>query len=314
MGGTHIHDSAKTGKTLLFSLGLTLLFVAAEALAGYWSHSLALLSDSGHNFSDALALLLSWYGVWMAKKPADGQRTFGYHRVGILAALFNALSLVVVAFLILLEAFHRFRSGVGEVQSGPMILVAAAAVLLNLFNALSIRKDSHHDLNIRSAYIHMLGDLFSALGVIVAGLVIRFTGSTLADPIASVLIGLLILKSSWEILNNAIQVLLEGIPEGMKMEEIEAAIRRVPGVLGVHDLHVWAVASQIRVCSFHIQVSEQSIRTGQKIMREITEMLSKQFHISHPTIQVEVENCEPGHIFCALEKPANAHPRGHSHR
>jgi cobalt-zinc-cadmium efflux system protein len=157
----------------------------------------------------------------------------------------------------------------------------------------------------------MLGDIFSALGVIVAGLVIRFTGSTLADPIASVLIGLLILKSSWEILNATIQVLLEGIPEGMKIDEMETAIRRVPGVLGVHDLHVWAVASQVRVCSFHIQVSEQSIRTGQIILREITEMLSNQFHISHPTIQVEVENCEPGHIFCALDKPA--HPRDHAH-
>ncbi len=307
MGGHHTHPVSETGKALIVSLILTLTFVLGECAAGYLSHSLALLSDAGHNFSDALALLLSWYGVYMSKKPADAKRTFGYHRVGILVALLNAASLVIVAFFIFIEAYHRFRAGSVEVQSGPMIAVAAVAVLLNILNASALKKDSERDLNIRSAYIHMLGDILSAAGVILAGVVIRVTGSSLADPIASVLIGCFIIKSSWEILNDTVHVLMEGIPEDLKIGEIESSIRKIPGVLGVHDLHVWAVASQVRLCSCHIQVSEQSLLKGQKIMQEIKKMLSERFYIDHSTIQVEVEGCDPDHIFCSLEKPGHQH-------
>ena len=282
---------------MALSIVITILFVAAEAVVGYSSGSLALLSDAGHNFADALNLVLSWYAIWIAQKPSTARRTFGYHRVGILAALVNSVSLVVIALLIFWEAAIRLRNP-EPVESGPMIVVALIAIGMNTATSLWLRGAAKKDLNVRSAYMHMVGDAISAAGVVVAGVIIALTGVAIADPLVSILIGILILWSSWGILKESVNVLLEGIPEGMSMDEVEQTIAGVHGVLAVHDLHVWTVGSGMVCCSCHVMVNEQSVRSGENVLRAVTEELAHHFGIAHTTIQVEVEGCEPNDMYC----------------
>jgi cobalt-zinc-cadmium efflux system protein len=310
----HVHGSPVTGRYLGLAILLTLLFVVGEAAVGYWSNSLALRADAGHNFADALALLFSWYAVRAARRPPDASRTFGYHRAGILAALVNAVSLVLIALAIFWEAGHRLLAP-PPVASGPMIGVAAVAVLLNGLITVWLHAEARHDLNVRSAYLHMLGDAVSALGVVVAGLVVAVTGSALADPVASLLIGGLILWSSWGILTAAVTVLMEAAPKGLDIARMAQSIRTVPGVLDVHDLHVWAVGSGMAACCLHILVAEQSAREGQRIQQAVAETLAHDFHIAHSTIQVEVEGCGVNDLHCTLTA-AHRHDRadhGHQH-
>lgn len=282
---------------MALSIVITILFVAAEAVVGYSSGSLALLSDAGHNFADALNLVLSWYAIWIAQKPSNARRTFGYHRVGILAALVNSVSLVVIALLIFWEAGIRLRNP-EPVESGPMIVVALIAIVMNTLTSLWLRGAAKNDLNVRSAYMHMVGDAISSAGVVVAGVIIVLTGASIADPLVSILIGVLILWSSWGILKESVNVLLEGIPEGMNMDEVEQTIAGVHGVLAVHDLHVWTVGSGMVCCSCHVMVNEQSVRSGENVLRAVTEELEHHFGIAHTTIQVEVEGCEPNDMYC----------------
>ncbi len=311
MGHGHDHGGSLTGRRLILSIFITLAFVAGEAIAGYFAHSLALLSDAGHNFSDALALVFSWYGIWIGQKPSTAKRTFGHHRVGILAALVNSVSLVLIALLIFWEAVSRLRHP-KPVQSTPMIVVALVAVLMNTLISLWLRSAAKNDLNVRSAYLHMLGDAVSAVGVVVAGVVVAFTGASIADPLVSILIGVLILWSSWGILKESVNVLLEAIPEGLNMESVERAIGGVAGVEAVHDLHVWTVGSGIIACSCHITVEEQSVRSGQNVLRAVAEELEHDFGITHTTIQVEAEGCEANDMYC-LMKIAGQHDSGHRH-
>lgn len=310
MGHAHAHGVATTGRRLILSIAVTAAFVVGEAIAGYFAHSLALLSDAGHNFSDALALVFSWYGIWMAQKPSTAKRTFGHHRVGILTALVNSVSLVVIALLIFWEAFSRLRHP-EPVRSTPMIIVALVAVLMNTLISLWLRSAARRDLNVRSAYLHMLGDAVSAAGVVAAGVVVAFTGASIADPLVSILIALLILWSSWTILKESVNVLLEAIPEGLNMEAVQQSIGGVAGVEAVHDLHVWTVGSGIIACSCHITVEEQSVRSGQNVLRAVAEELEHDFGITHTTIQVEAEGCEENDMYCLL-KIAEQH-RGHKH-
>jgi cobalt-zinc-cadmium efflux system protein len=295
--GDDHHHAPATGKRLLLSLIFTLLFVVGEGIAGMLTNSLALLSDAGHNFADFLALGLTFYAVQMAKKPSDAKRSFGYHRVGILAALVNAVSLLVISFFIFVEAVHRFQNP-ELVQSNLMIGVALVAVLLNSVIGFSLKHGAEHDLNLKSAYVHMLGDAASAVGVVIAGIVIHFTQSTLADPIASLLIAFLILGSSWGILKEALQVLMEGVPAGMSITKIEEGVRQVPGVVDVHHFHVWSVSSGRHACSGHIIVAEQSLQSAQKIVTLVSEKLEHDFGIGHITIQMEVGNCVDGDEHC----------------
>jgi cobalt-zinc-cadmium efflux system protein len=312
MGHGHDHGSALTGRRLVLSIFITLAFVLGEAITGYISHSLALMSDAGHNFADALALVFSWYGIWIARKPSTAQRTFGYHCVGILAALVNAVSLVVIALLIFWEAIDRLRHP-EPVESTPMIVVALVAILINTVISLWLRSGAKRDLNVRSAYMHMLGDAISAAGVVVAGVVVAFTGASIADAGVSVLIGMLILWSSWGILKESVNVLLEAIPEGMNMAAVEQTIGGVHGVLAVHDLHVWTVGSGMVCCSCHIMVNEQSVRSGENVLRAVTEELEHHFGIAHTTIQVEVEGCEPNDRYCVQRAAEHAHSKDHHH-
>ena len=307
----HIH-SHTTGRRLALSIAITLTFVVAEAVTGYFSHSLALVSDAGHNFADALALFLAWYGVWIARKPSTQRHTFGYHRVGILAALINAVSLVLIALLIFREAAGRFGNP-QAVHAGPMIIVAVIAIVMNAAISLWLRGDARHDLNVRSAYMHMVGDAISAVGVVVAGIVIAVSGISAADSIISILIGILILWSSWGILQESVNVLLESIPKGMDINKVERAIVDVPGVLAVHDLHVWTIGSGIVACSCHITVGEQSISSGQDVLRVVNRELEARFGISHSTIQVEVEGCDPDDMYCIARTAGHVITHGHRH-
>lgn len=304
----HTHAGTLTGRYMGLSIVLTLAFVLGEALAGYLANSLALLSDAGHNFADALALIFSWYGIWIARKPPDARRTFGYHRVGILAALVNAVSLVVIALLIFWEAGSRLRHP-EPVQSGSMIVVAAIAILLNGVVSFWLRGEARHDLNVRSAYLHMLGDAVSAAGVVLAGMVIALTGEAVADPVVSLLIGGLILWSSWGVLSESVNVLLEAAPKDLDMAAVERSVKGVPGVLNVHHLHVWTVASGIVACSCHVVVAEQSVRSGQQVLRAVVELLDHQFGIGHATVQIEVEGCEPNEMYCVMRSADEDHTR-----
>jgi len=311
VGHSHGSGANLTGRRLSLSIFITFVFVLGEATAGYFSHSLALISDAGHNFADALALVFSWYAIWMARRPSTAQRTFGYHRVGIFAALINAVSLVVVALLIFWEAINLLRHP-EPIHTTPMIVVALIAILINSIISLWLRRAAKQDLNLRSAYLHMLGDVVSAAGVVAAGVVVALTGATFADPVVSILIGLLILWSSWGILKESVNVLLEAIPEGMNMAKVEETIGGVHGVLAVHDLHVWTIGSGMICCSCHIMVNEQSVRSGENVLRAVTEELQRNFGIAHTTIQVEVEGCDPNDMYCV--KRTAEHTGAHVHR
>jgi cobalt-zinc-cadmium efflux system protein len=279
------------------AMALTLTFVVAEGIAGWIGHSLALLSDAGHNLADAAALGLSWYALLMAHKPSHHGMTFGYHRVGVVAALLNAASLAVISLWIVWEAVARLRSP-EPANSGVMIGVALAAIVLNVVISLKLREGSRHDMNVRSAYIHMVGDAVSAFGVVVAGIIVAATHTVTADPVVSLLIAAFIFRSSYGVLRESATVLLEGTPPGTDMPGVIKAIEDVPGVLDVHDLHVWMVGPGVVACSCHIVVAEQSIREGQQVMRAVVHDIERRFHITHTTVQVEVEGCEPDDLYC----------------
>jgi cobalt-zinc-cadmium efflux system protein len=306
------HARSLTGRRMALSIIVTFAFVLGEGITGFLSHSLALMSDAGHNLADALALVFSWYGLWIARRPSTSERTFGYHRVGILAALVNAVSLVLIAMFIFWEAISRLRAP-EPVESTPMIVVALIAIGMNTAISLWLRDEAQHDLNVRGAYMHMVGDAVSAAGVVVAGVVVAATGSYIADTVVSILIGMLILWSSWGILKESLNVLLESIPAGITMARVEQSIGKVHGVLAVHDLHVWTVGSGVICCSCHIMVAEQSVRSGEQVLRAVNEELSHHFGITHTTIQVEVEGCAQDDMYCTLKMTRNPHVKDHHH-
>jgi cobalt-zinc-cadmium efflux system protein len=275
--------------------------VIGEASAGWFGRSLALLSDAGHNLADAVALGFSWYALRIATRPSHHGMTFGYHRVGVFAALVNSLSLVVIAVLIGWEAFGRIRHP-GLASGGLMVGVAAAAIVVNVVISLWLRRGSADDMNVRSAYLHMVGDAVSAFGVVIAGVLVTTTHSQMADPVVSVLIAALILYSSYGVLRESATVLLEGTPAGMDMPAVIGAIKSVAGVIDVHDLHVWMVGPGVVACSVHIVVAEQSIREGQQVLRAVVQDVEHRFSITHTTVQVEVEGCEANDMYCGGQR------------
>src|SRR5215471_19853435 len=246
------HHGPATAKVLRWSLVITVAYILLLVVAGIKAHSLALLSEAGHNVSDFLALLLSWVAVYLGTRPPTATKTFGYHRAGVLAAFVNALSLVVVAVYIFVEAAHRMANPL-VVHARTMMIVAAAGVLMNGIIALMLHGSSH-DVNVRSAFIHMLGDTLSTASVIVGGWIILFTGKTWIDPALSFGIGALILWSSFGIVRETLNILLEGTPKGVSMDLLSDAMKQVDGVRDVHDLHVWSIGSEIHALSCHIAI------------------------------------------------------------
>jgi cobalt-zinc-cadmium efflux system protein len=294
----HIHGSTE-GPLLIVSLVVTSLFVLGEAIAGYAAHSLALISDAGHNASDALALGLAAYAIWVAKKPANAKNTYGYHRVAILTALFNAVSLVIIGVIILVEAFELLRNPAPVVGS-LMIVVAGISVLMNTVIAKLLSAGAKTSLNMRAAYIHMAGDALSAAAVVVAGFVVRSTGWVYADPLASALIGLFILYSAWGIVRESVSILLESTPRSVDLDRMVAAMETVPTVNSVHDVHVWTVSDGMHYLSCHVELPEgSSIEQVSNVVGQLNELLAHDYGIAHATIQAEVEGtCLNNPRFC----------------
>lgn len=316
MAGHHNceHHSA-TGMSegrLRLSLLLTFGFVALEFIVGTRSHSLALVSDAGHNMTDGVALALSWYALWIARKPATRTRTYGYHRVGILAALANAVTLIVLALFIFGEAFQHFLHPV-TIHSAPMIAVALLAVLLNTGIALGLRGGAAHDVNLRSAYIHMAGDALSAVGVVLAGIAVHFTGWVYADTLVATLIGLFIVYSSWGIVRETVNILLEGTPYGLNIDAMVAEIQAIDGVEDVHDLHVWAIADGMNALSCHINVSEADSLDAAQVVRDVKALLADRYQVRHSTIETECSDCPSLELYCQLSKSGHSHAHDHSH-
>ena len=313
----HVHG-ATSGKYLWISLAITLTFVAFEIIYGLRSHSLALVSDAGHNASDALALGLAAYAIWVARRPATHKKTFGYHRVAILTALINAATLIVIAIAILIEAVQVFRHP-APVQGGTVMAVSAVAVVMNTLIAYWLRGGSHHSLNARAAYIHMAGDALSSLGVLIAGAAVKYAGWQFADPIVSVLISGFILYSSYGVITEATNILLEGTPAGLDVADLVGAIRTTPPVADVHDLHLWTVGDGIHFLSCHVVLPDAlSMAEGATVVRDLNTMLHDRFNIGHATIQIETGDCDgcridPQELYCELTSRPVGCGHGHAH-
>jgi cobalt-zinc-cadmium efflux system protein len=299
----HRHDhaigSGVSRARLTLSILLTLGFVIVEVIAGLYANSLALLTDAAHNLTDVLALGLSWYALRLADQPAHAGKTYGYHRVGILVALANSTTLVAVTVGIFYEAYRRFLAP-APVMADWLVAVGAAAFLVNVVTAWLVSHGHRHDINLHSAYLHLLGDVFSTLGAVIAGAAIWLTGLYWLDPAASVLIGLLILWNAWIILRETVDILLEGTPRDIDMSEMVRDFMRVDGVRGVHDLHVWSISRSLRILSAHIETEDISIREGVAIQRRINALITQRYGIAHSTLQLECEGCEPDLLYCDI--------------
>ena len=260
------------------------------------ANSLALLSDAGHMAGDVAALALSLFALWLAARPADEARTFGYHRAEVVAALANAAGLLVVTGFILHEAYRRFLAP-PAVEGGLMLGVAVAGLVANAAAALVLHGGSRESLNLRGAFLHVLGDLLGSLGAAAAAVIILLTGWTLADPIISAFIGLLIVIGAWRLLAQSLHVLMEGVPAGLDYREIAAAILATPGVVGVHDLHVWSITAGFPALSCHVVIADDC-GTADALER-LQAMLAARFGIHHATLQIERPAACPGGGACA---------------
>jgi cobalt-zinc-cadmium efflux system protein len=293
----HLHSGRRTSTNpsgvLKISSLVTLAYIALLVIAGFRAHSLALLAEAGHNLSDFLALVLSLTAVYLETRPPSATKTYGYHRAGVLAALVNSVSLVAVSFLIFYEAFRRLQSP-QQVHAGVMIGVAAGGVVMNGVIALLLYRTSQ-DVNIRSALLHELGDTLSTAAVIVGGWAIALTGEYWIDSALSFGIGALILWSSFGIVHETLNILLEGTPRGMKLGRVEDAIRSIDGVNDVHDLHVWSIGSETHALSCHIAIADIPPSASERILREVKDRLLHDFRIEHTTIQFEHVECEVAH-------------------
>jgi cobalt-zinc-cadmium efflux system protein len=315
----HMHalassEGARRTKTVLrISLVATLAYVAVTFVAGLRAHSLALLSEAGHNVSDFLALLLSFAAVYFQTRPVSDSKTFGYQRAGVLAAFVNAGTLIAISIWIGFEAIHRLSAPVA-VQPRLMMVVAAAGVLMNGVIA-ALLWGVARDVNMRSAFLHMAGDTLSTAAVIAGGAGILFTGQNWIDPVLSLFIAALILWSSIGIVRETLNILLEGTPSGVSLSEIRSAMEAVEGVINVHDLHVWSLGSQSRALACHVTIADIPPSESACILLNLNHILKDRFHISHTTIQFEHTGCpeEHGCVVPIEEMAAHEHGHGRGH-
>jgi len=289
-GHDHRHHRASGNqRRLALTLVLAAGYMVVEVVGGLLTNSLALLSDAGHMLSDVAALGLSLFAVWVAERPPTPRRTFGYYRAEILAALVNGAALIAVCLYIFVEAYHRWRQP-PEVQGPTMTAIAVGGLAVNLLGLWILREGREESLNVRGAWLHVLGDALGSVGAIVAGGLIWAFSWQWADPLASVLIGLLVIYSSWRLLAEAVSVLLENAPRGIDVDEVHRTIRDVPGVLSVHDLHVWSITSGMDCLSAHVVAAEGEPHAP--LLGRIRDALRAQFGIHHLTIQIEPEEFE----------------------
>lgn len=308
--GHHVHGPT-SGTRLWVSLAVTLLFCCGEGAAGWVSHSLALLSDAGHNVSDAVALGLAAYAVAAMKRPAAGRHTYGHIRISTLTALFNSTTLVLIAVGIAVEAVVRFRHP-QPIAGTLMIWVAAASVLMNTVIALALAGDARHSLNSRAAFVHMAGDALSAVAVVLAGVLVRYTGWLYADPVVSLLIAAFIFWTAIGIVRDASDVLMEKAPRNLDPELLAARIGSIEPVCGVHDVHVWTVGEGRDLLSCHVALpANYSLLETTAVVAKISVMLHDDFGIEHSTIQPEQDGlCRMAHaqtLFCTMDAHTHAH-------
>lgn len=313
MAHTHSHSHRKT-RVLSASLALTLGFVVIEAAAGFHAHSLALLSDAGHNFTDAFALLLAACGVYWEARPGNHVKTFGYQRAGVLAAFVNALTLGVLALVLFYESYRRLihPEPVGEIT---MIVVAALALVLNLGIARALGGHGEHqqDLNVRAAWIHMMGDAAGCVAIIGGAIVMRYTGWHVIDPVLSIVIGLGILWTARGIIRDSLNILLEGLPKGLRLRDVTSDLGAVEGVIDVHDLHIWNIGSNTRALSCHVLIEDMPPSASDAILRRINQVLCDRFEIRHTTVQFEHMRCEHADQHCTAPLHAETHREVHHH-
>jgi cobalt-zinc-cadmium efflux system protein len=303
--------NGKMQRVLQMSMVLTAAYVGATFYFGLRAHSLALISEAGHNVSDLLAIALSFVAVYFQARPATDEKTFGYQRAGVLAAFVNACTLVVLSAWIAIEAIHRISAPMA-VQPKLMMYVAAAGVLMNGTVAALLWKFSG-DVNIRSVFLHMLGDTLSTAAVIAGGAAILFSGLSWIDPILSILIAGMILWSSVGIIRETLNILLEGTPKNLQLGEIRLAMQGVDGVLNVHDLHVWSLGSQSHALASHVTIAEMPMSECGDILAGIKCALRDRFHITHTTIQFEITGCETTHGCSAPPELEAVGAHAHDH-
>ena len=279
--------TAKNRRSLWIVFGLTFTYFLVEVVGGLVTNSLALLADAAHMLTDVGGLGLALFAAWMSQKPATPQRTYGYYRVEILAALTNAVVLFLMAFFILFEAYRRFREP-PEVSSLPMMAVAAVGLAVNLIGIRLLRRSSGESLNMKGAYLEVVSDLLGSVGVLAAGAVMLTTGWYYADPLFGVVIGLFILPRTWGLMKQAVNVLLEATPAHVNLAEVEAALLGVEGVASVHDLHVWTITSGIDALSVHVVLSEGVTQAvADAVAGRVAGAIKERFRIGHSTVQVE---------------------------
>jgi cobalt-zinc-cadmium efflux system protein len=295
----HHHEpgSAVVSRKLIIASIATAVFVAVEVTVGIRANSLALVGDALHNVTDTLALLLALFAVRVERRPATSAKSYGWHRAGVLAAFINAGALAAFTIFLFVEAAERLRAPAG-VNSKAMLVTAAAALVLNGSITLWLRGHGRHDLNIRGAVLHMLGDALSSVGIMGAAILIGVTGEQFWDPAVSIAIGVLILWSSWGILREAINLLLEGTPAGIDPDDVTRAIAALEGVDGVHHLHIWALGPSRPALSCHLMVGDIPVRSTGNVLAQVNELLAHEYGIAHTTIQFEFANCDTDDPYC----------------
>ncbi|MDP2952102.1 MAG: cation diffusion facilitator family transporter [Chloroflexota bacterium] len=305
----HNHFSALSGQMKLAVL-LTGAVLVGEVAGGLLANSLALLSDAGHVFTDLLALSLSWYGVKQAERPASARMTFGYYRIGILIALINAVSIIAIALVIFYEAYRRFQQP-EPVQGTLMFGVALIGLLANLVVVRWLWSHQKGNLNVRSAFLHAFGDALSSVAVVIGGIIIIFTAWFWLDPILSILIAVIIGIGGWRIVKETISIFLEASPGHLNLEELARAIREVPGVENVHDLHVWTVSPEMHALSCHVRLAEAYADQRAAVLGKLGAMLQQRFDIEHPTVQLDCMECDQDTLYCTFSPNEGAGEHHH---
>lgn len=307
MSHDHLHhqtiENRKPGsgveKKLLWALFITIGIFIAEIIGGFLSNSLALKSDAGHLFGDVMALSLSLIAVRIAKRPASPRRTFGYQRAEVFAAVINGVTLTVLAGYIFFEAYHRLIEP-EPIRSALMLTVAVIGLAGNAIVIFRLHGHARENINVRAAFLHVLGDMLASVGVVIGGLVMLFTGNYLADPIISFFIGIIILYGAFSILKEGANILLEGVPGNIDYDEIKKDMENIDGVLSVHDLHIWTISSSNLVLSAHVKVPDQPTHTSQRIVKGVSDFLKEKYRIQHATLQIECECCAEVGCGCAF--------------
>lgn len=308
----HAENNRKIQNKFILSIILTGLILVAEIIGGIWSGSLALLSDAAHVFSDIFALVLSYFALRLAARPPDDRHSYGWHRAEIIAALINGVSLLVIAVGIWVEAYKRWQAPL-EIKSGGMMVIAIIGLVVNIIVAFILGGHDHdhdHDhehkspvkqarnLNVHSAYLHVIGDLISSIGVIIAALLIRLTNLNWIDPLMSIIIGAIILLSAYRLVRKSLHILFEGVPEGLSLNELKENLSALEEVETVHDLHVWSLGSSQVALSAHVVLTAEGLLDQAKMLERIKTLLDEQYGIHHTTLQFEESHCGEGQGGC----------------